>query len=61
MTDRVTYAALTAVTIAGIADSQVQFVADLFTPQAYGIIVAVVSIINIAVRAWRDWQAKQEH
>lgn len=61
MTHRVTYAALTATAIIGAIESQVQLLADQFSPAAYPIVIAVVAILGIIVRAWRDWQARAEH
>lgn len=61
MSHKVTYAALTATAIISSVEAQVQMLADAFTPAAYPIVVAIVSIIGIAVRAWKDWQSAKDH
>lgn len=61
MTHRTTYAALTATAIVGAVEAQVQLLADQFTPAVYPIVIAVVAVLGIIVRAWRDWQAARDH
>lgn len=61
MAHKVTYAALTATAIVSAVESQVQLLADMFSPAAYPVVISAVAILGIAVRAWRDWQTAQEH
>lgn len=61
MAHKLTYAALTATAVIAIVESQVQLLADTFTPAAYTWIIAAVAIARIAINAWKDWQASREH
>lgn len=61
MAHKVTYAALTATAVIAAIDAQMQFVAELLTPRAYSVTVAIVAIAGIAVNAWKDYQTTRGH
>lgn len=61
MAHKVTYAALTATAVIAAVDYQLRLVEDMFSPNAYPIIIGVLAVLSIVVNAWRDWQARQGH
>lgn len=61
MAHKTTYAALTATAIVGAVESQMQVLANIFSPGIYPLVIATVAAIGILVRAWRDWQERSGH
>lgn len=61
MAHKVTRAALMATAVIAIVESKVQFLASLFSPAAYPVVIAVVAILRLGINAWKDWQSAQGH